>query len=63
MATAILHYFCAKCITAVHQNRERLQLTLTERPGTLAAMLTRRYGMMTTTMMTATPKRVAVASS
>jgi hypothetical protein len=37
-------------------------LTLCAGTGTLAAMLTQRHGM-TTTMMTATPKRVAVASS
>jgi hypothetical protein len=39
------------------------QLTLTACAGTLAAMFTLLHSMMTTTMMTATPKRVAVASS
>jgi hypothetical protein len=38
-------------------------LTLCGGAGTLAPMFTWRYGLTTTTMMTATPKRVAVASS
>ena len=38
------------------------QLTMREGTGKLASMLARLYSM-TTTMMTATPKRVAVASS
>ena len=38
------------------------QLTLTVRTGTLATMPVLLQGMMTTTMMTATPKRVAAAS-
>jgi len=37
-------------------------LTLRDGAGKLAPMFTRLYGL-TTTMMTATPKRVAVASS
>jgi hypothetical protein len=39
------------------------QLTQAAGAGTLAPMLKRLYGLMTTTVMTATPKRVAVASS
>jgi hypothetical protein len=38
------------------------QLTLCSDAGKLASMFTRLYSL-TTTMMTATPKRVAVASS
>ena len=39
------------------------QLTLRAGAGTLAPMFKQLRGMLTTTMMTATPKRVAVASS